>query len=152
MANTDFDTLSGQLTIGERPTKLSYGKPWDFVKALTSILKVSFPVNRNNKFVVDGSEAPNVDDRDKLWARFNSSRVPMGWFTYVKGKWRRFYTPAPGEVRFVIGDSDHPPDGWQTINDDVSGIKRQILDKLKGEYVEDTPGHYIYFAVRYIGY
>lgn len=152
MANTDFDTLIGELQISERPGSLCYGKPWDFVGILTKILKVSFPVNRNNKFVVIGHETPAIDDQDKMWARFTSSRVPLGWFTYVKGKWRRFYTAAPGEVRWFIGDSTKPPDGWQTIDENVSGISNAILDKLKILYVEDTPGHFVFFAARYIGY
>lgn len=152
MAANDFDTLEGKLEVVSRPATLCYGKPWDFVRSLIKILRVTFPVNRNNKFIVEGHETPGTDDIDTLWARFDPSRNPIGWFAFVKGQWRRFYTPVPGELRWVVGDSNTPPSGWVAITSTGSGVDQAILDELKSQYVEISSGRYSYYAVRYVGY
>ena len=152
MASNEFDTLEGSLVIASRPTTLCYGKPWDFVRALLNILKVSFPVNRNNKFIVVGHETPSSDEVTTLWARFDTSGNSLNWYAYIKGKWQIFYTVAPGEVRWFVGNSSSPPDGWQALLSTADGVSQDILDKLFLQYAEISSGIYSYYAARYIGY
>ena len=154
MAITDTDDLVGKLEVSGRPRDLCWGKPWDFIKALTRILVVRFPARRGHSFVYSGSEAPSPDDVNLLWARIDKNRNPLGWFAHVKGEWQRFYTPVPGELRWIIGDSTNPPKGWQAVTADAGGVNPSILAKLTPNYVENpnNPGTYIYFAARYLGY
>jgi hypothetical protein len=152
MASNDFDTLEGQLEISSRPATLCYGKPWDFVARLVDILKVTFPVNRDNKFIVFGHQTPTSDDVNTMWARFDSSGNPLNWYAYVKGKWQIYYTVAPNEVRWFAGSSATPPNGWRPLLSTADGVSQGILDKLLPLYNEVTPGLYSYYAARYIGY
>lgn len=154
MAITDTDELVGKLEISGRPRDLCWGKPWDFIKSLTEIVRVRFPSGKGHALIVSSHETPSPDDVYKLWARFDKNRNPLGWFAHIKGKWRRFYTPAPGEVKWFIGDSANPPEGWQALTADAGGVNASIVAKLVPNYVENPnlPGTYIYFAARYFGY
>ena len=154
MAVTDTDSLVGELELVTRPQNLCWGKPLDFVKTLIDIVKVKFPISRGNKFVVVGHETPGTDDVDKQWARFDQNRNPLGWHAFVKGQWRKYYTVVPGEIRWIIGDSDNPPSGWQLVDENISGLNINIVNKLKAQYVafEGDPTRFMYFAVRYFGY
>ncbi|HUS88779.1 MAG TPA: hypothetical protein VMW91_05315 [Desulfosporosinus sp.] len=152
MASNDFDTLEGQIVVSSRPATLCYGKPWDFINTLISILKVTFPVNRNNRFVVFGHETPGSDETNMMWARFDTSGNPTGWFAFVKGQWQRFYSPAPKEIRWFYGDSNSPALGWLPLLSTANGVSQAIVDKLLAQYVEIVPGQYSYYAARYIGY
>lgn len=155
MAATDFDYLDGKLEIFDRPATLRFGRPWDFVAALTRILKVRFPVGRNHKLTIVGTDTPSPDDTDKLWVKVDRERNPMGFYSFVKGQFRRYYSPAPGEIRWVWGDSNYPPDGWRVVdNDTAPQIPASVRNQLKVQYVP-TPGdplRYLYFAVWYAGY
>lgn len=152
MAVTDFDTLVGELEISARPATLCYGRPWDFVSNLVKILTVKFPVNRNNKFIVSGPETPGTDDTDKLWAKFTRNRSPLGWWAFINGNWRRFYTVVPGEIRWIIGDSSDIPEGWVLVSSSTPGADSEVLTQLLSQFVENGSGGYKYFAIRYIGY
>lgn len=153
MALTDFDTLVGELEIATRPATLCFGKPWDFVENLVKFLRVKFPVNRNNNFIVAGSETPSVDDTDKLWAKFSRNRSPLGWYAFISGKWRRFYTVVPGEIRWVAGDSENPPEGWAVVTQTSTGVTAAVWDEISKHYVDGAnAGQYYYFAIRYVGY
>lgn len=152
MASDEFDTLEGKLEIASRPATLCYGKPLTFIETLTKILRATFPVHNNHKFIVVGNEFPSTDDIDTLWARFDSGGNPMGWFAFIKGQWQRFYTPIPGEIRWIVGDSDNPPEGWKPIVEQGAGIDAAILAKLMLSYVEISVDRYSFFAVRYVGY
>jgi len=152
MAGEDFDTLAGKLEIASRPSTLCYGKPLEFIDKLVEIFRATFPVNKNHKFVVYGSGQPGVDDIDKLWAKFSSDGQPQGWFAFIKGTWQRFYTPVPGEIRWIVGDSNNPPAGWSPITGVGAKVTSAILAELTSHYVEISAGRYSYYAVRYVGY
>lgn len=152
MAANEFDTLEGRLEIASRPATLCYGKPLDFITTLTKILRVSFPIHKSHKFIIVGHENPSVDDVDTLWARFDSLGNPLGWFAFIKGAWQRFYTVVPGEIRWVVGDSDFPPAGWRAITEVGAGIDAAILTKLQTRYVEIAVDRYSFYAIRYVGY
>jgi len=152
MAADEFNTLEGKLEIASRPSTLCFGKPLEFLENLTKYLRVSFPIFKTHKFVLVDTREPDVDDVDKLWARFDSAGNPQGWFAFIKGQWQRFYTVVPGEVRWVVGDSDNPPAGWQPIVEESGYINPAILTELMTHYVEISAGRYSFFAVRYVGY
>lgn len=152
MASNEFDTLEGQLVVSSRPATLCYGKPWDFVQSLLKILKVTFPVNRNSKFIVVGHETPGSDDVTTLWGRFDTSGNPLGWYAYVKGKWQKFYSPAGGEIRWFVGNSSTPAAGWRPLLSTADGVSAEIIDKLTLQYVTISPGVYSFYAARYVGY
>ena len=65
MGLTDTDTLKGKITLATSPTSLCWGKPSEFVKKLTEILTVRFPVSRDNQFTVVGHQTPSLDDKGK---------------------------------------------------------------------------------------
>lgn len=152
MASEQFDDLEGELEITARPGTLCYGKPWEFVSILTNILRVKFPVRRGSRFLVYGPDTPSSDDRNTLWASFDRAGNPLGLFAFVKGAWRRFYTVAPGEIRWINGNSANPPPGWQPILQAAGGIPQAVFDKLIADYVDDGAGGYLYYAVKYVGY
>lgn len=152
MAVTDKDTLTGSLQIVSKPFELCWGKPWDFVKQLVNILKVKFPVNQGNQFIVTGWETPSTDDTGLMWARFDKNRNPLGWYAFIKNQWQKFYTTLNGEVRWVIGDSASIESGWVLIDNNTAGIDSDIVAKIMQDYVIITPGRYKYFAVKYVGY
>ncbi len=152
MAVTDKDTLVGSLEVTTKPYELCWGKPWDFVKQLVNILKVKFPVNQGNQFVVSGFNTPTTDDVGLMWARFDKSRNPLGWYGFVKGQWQKFFTLYGGEIRWIIGDSQAIEPGWQLIDTNTAGIDADVIVKIKSMYVERSAGRYKYFAVRYVGY
>lgn len=152
MATTDFDTLRGRLKLTGRPANLCWGNPLEFIKLLTKLLSVEFPVNMDLKLIVVGHQTPSPDDADKMWAQTDTNGNPLGWFKKIKGQWRKFYTVVPGEVRWVIGNSATPPDGWQTIDESTPGLSPGLVSKIKSQYVSNSTGGYSYYAVRYIGY
>lgn len=154
MAVTDSDSLSGSLEIVGRPRAIKWSTPLEFIKFLTEIFRVKFPVNPGNKFIVTGPASPSPDDQFSLWAKSDKSGNPQGWWSFVRGQWRRFYTPIPGEIAWVYGDSTKPPDGWQFIDESIPGFPAGFVAQLKRQYYENpvSAGNYIYFAVRYIGY
>lgn len=153
MGLIDTDTLVGELEIVERPRELAWSKPLDFVKMLVKMLRVKFPVSRNNNFVISGDDVPGTDETGKMWAKFDAQRNPLGWWAFAKGKWRKFFTVGAGEVKWFIGDSSKPEDGWSVITgDNAPGISSGVLSKLLSMYVEITPGVYSYYAARYVGF
>lgn len=154
MGLTDTDGLVGKLEIIDRPRNLQWGKPLDFLKAIVSILRVRFPINRNNDFILKGWETPSTDDIGRLWGKLDQSSNPLGWHAFIKGKWRKFYDFAPGEVRWFIGNSDNPPDGWEPLVTVDTGVSSAIQAKAQSLSLESPigSGTYIWYPARYVGY
>ena len=65
----DREKVNGKLVVNRIPKDLCYGKPADFVQALTQMLGVDVVAGRNNEFTVVGHLVPNPEDKDKLWIR-----------------------------------------------------------------------------------
>jgi len=154
MGLTDVDTLKGKIELETSPSNLCWGKPIDFVKKLTDILTVKFPVSLNNQFTVVGSETPSLDDKGKMWARFTKSRNWLGWHAFIKGQWRRVYEYLPSEIIWTVGDSRSIPDGFQLVEPGVP-LPADVIVKITSEYVPITsasPAAFSYFAMRFIGY
>lgn len=153
MGLTDNDTLQGKIEIATPPIRLCWGKPLEFVKSLTEILTVRFPVNQNNEFTIVGFETPSPDDRGKMWARFTASRNWLGWHAFIKGQWRRVYAYHQSEIIWMVGNSSNIPEGFQLVEPGVP-LPVSVITKIVSEYVETSPGSgtFNYFAVRFIGY
>ena len=154
MAITEKDGLAGKLVPIGIPKDLQWSTPANFVNALVEMLRVVFPFSPVLKLIVTGHRQPSPDDIDTVWARTDRNGNPLGWHGFFDGQWRQFHTAAAGEVRWFIGSSANPPEGWQFIDEDASGITLDIVTKLKTEYVEHPTedGQYVYYAARYIGY
>jgi len=148
------DTLEGELILRENPEDLCWTTPLGFLKMIANLVTVRFPVNPGNKFIVSGRDTPGTDDIDKMWAREDSNRNFLGWFKFIKGKWRRVYGYNGDEAIWIIGNSGNIREGFQLLDASVPGLSGNILNKLLSQYVETSPGSgvYSYFAVRYIGY
>ena len=152
MAVTDRDSLEGELVVTGQPKSLSWGKPADFIALLVRILRVQFPVNQGVDFIVQGFKTPGVDDRHRMWARRDKNGNPDGWWSFIKGRQRKVYDVAPGEVRWFNGHSSSPPDGWQVITPEAGGMDAAVVASYVSQYVTDGADGYIKFAARYIGY
>lgn len=154
MAIIDKDGLTGSLEIVGAPQAIKWGRPWEFIKFLVSALRVRFPVNKGLRFINIGQATPSPDDSDTMWAKSDKNQNPLGWFKLIKGSWRKFYTLPIGAVIEIIGDSAHPPEGFQVLDENVPGLGAALVTELKKEYTPNpnAPGTYIRFKVRYIGY
>lgn len=128
-------------------------RPWNFIKRLAEYLQINFQVPKNHNFIAQGYETPDLTS-PHVWAKFDTNRNPLGWFGFIKNMWQRFYTDAvsDGEMRWVVGDSDNPPAGWQPLVYGLNDFTDEQLDKLVEQYVEISSGRYSYYAARYIGY
>ena len=153
MGITDRDMLKGKLEVQGSPSSICWGKPAEFIKALTKVLTVKFPVNTNNDFVVVGHEPPSTDDKGRMWAKLSPSRNWLGWHAFIKGQWRRTYAYHPSQIIWMTGDSDIIPDGFQLV-DASAPLHPDVISSLTEQYVPFTAGgtRYRYFAVRFVGY
>lgn len=150
---TAVDTLVGEITLENKPREICWGTPDDFLKLLTQVLSVRFPVNLANEFVVVGFQTPSPDDQGRMWARFDASRNWLGWHAFQKGNWRRVYEYRSDEIIWMVGDSRSIPDGFQLV-DSGAPLPTATIEHIKSFYLETNPGTgaYRYFAVRFLGY
>ena len=152
----EFSYVTGTLAI-DRSIKLpcwsNLVRPWEFIKKLQSVLKVEFLFSRGSELINHGFPTPNINPF-RMWGRLDGNLNPLGWYAYIKGSWRNFYTDMTGQgsVRWITGDSNSPPDGWQPIRTGTTGIDSTIVASMVDQYVEISPGRYSYYAARFIGH
>lgn len=153
MSAGEFDYLTGKLEVVDKPVTLSWTNPLEFIERLKKIIRVKFPVNKGNDFIVSGWIVPSTDDTGRMWARFDQNRNWLGWFAFVKGKWRRVYNYRSDEIIWLVGNSNDIPEGFSLISN-TSQLSLAIRNEILSRYVETSPGSgvYSYFAVRWIGY
>jgi len=152
----EFYNLNGTLSLSARDRFVCWEdlvRPWNFIKRLAEFLQIDFQVPENHNFINQGHETPDPSS-PRVWGKLDTNRNPIGWFGFVKNMWQRFYSDAvtDGEMRWIAGDSDNPPSGWQPLVRGSSDFTDEQFDELIDQYVEISSGRYSYYAARYVGY
>ena len=151
------EKVEGELRVDRIPKDLCWGKPEDFVKALTSMLGVTLFTNPGNDFVVVGHQTPANEDKGRLWVRTSRSGVFQGFYLFQGKTWKRIHNRRSDEIIWLTGDSRDIPEGFQLIVPGIGGILSAVVTHLVKQYYVDTAASgptltvYNYYAVRYIG-
>lgn len=145
------NVVRGALRVNGLPELNCFRSFADFIKALPELLSVEVPEGAYG--VTVGADEPGEQDRTKLWVRRDNSGGLIGLYAFQGGAWKPLYGPVPGEVKFIFGDSNIPPEGWEVILPGDGTMPSEVVNRLVSTYVPNVgTGGYYYFAVRYVGF
>ena len=128
-----------------------YPTPEEFARDLVDNLVF---IDDSNLKIVIGPSTPGTESRGALWIATDRSNQVLGLRFYSPNeKWLPIgATGVSDQLIKVIGRSDNPPYGYETIDFGVSGFSEDVVLKLKQEYVPlgESSDIYEVFYVRKI--
>lgn len=144
------DTVVGNLVVQNVPERACFSTWQEFIQAIPTFIQVQVPSSVSG--IISSSDAPDEDDRDKLWLRRDTSGGVLGLYAFQQGAWRKLYPYDYNTVIWQVGDSANIPDGFELIKAGVLDIPPTTVNAIMSQYAPNGIGGFSYFAMRFVGY
>lgn len=135
--------INGALKLLGLPDLACFKSFKDFLAALPSMYAVVIPDSITN--VTISNIQPLDSESDHVWFRMSNGGDFIGIYLFSNGSWQQRY-PAPGEVSWIVGDSNNPPPGF-ILTDDAPWISSPIKNDLKAFWRPTGSGPWNFFTV-----
>lgn len=147
MAN--IGSIKGAIKVAGVPDTACFTTFADLINALGEYLRVEIPIQSVSNLIISNVQ-PGQADRDKPWWRISNSGSFIGIYTYNDGVWSQVL-PAPGQVFWLIGDSDNPPAGY-SFTAVASALSGPDYTALIAQAVPVGGPPFTYYPALYIGF
>jgi len=135
--------INGKLTVIGLPDLECYEDLKALILDLPNLLGVMIPESITN--VVVSNIQPTSGQRDSVWYRLSNGGLFMGIYMFSGGTWIQLI-PAPGEVKFIHGDSVNPPAGY-ILTDNAGSLTAIQKAHYKGFWFPVGSGPWTDFTV-----
>lgn len=145
------NTVASALKVIALPERACFTTWQEFIESIPRFIGVEVPDSVSG--VVVSSTPPGEGSRDKIWFRRDNNGSFLGIYAFQNGAWRPLYQFAPGQVIWMVGDSDNPPEGFTVIVAGDPTMPNSTALGIMAQYIPNPIGPgFNYFAVRYSGY
>lgn len=139
------NNINGSIVLVGLPDTLCYQTIEELVNDLPNILQVSIDPPLITNVIVSATQ-PLSGQAGSVWFRVSNGGTFIGIYMFSGGTWTQVF-PAPGEIRWVVGDSANPPAGF-ILTDNAAYLSSAIKAHLHTFwYPNGGSGPWQYFSV-----
>lgn len=147
-----LDVVRANIVVVGLPETFCFETFRDLLLALPQFLSVEVPNSVTN--VIVSPSQPLDSQTTSVWCRTNNAGGFEGIYVFANGEWVPIY-PAPGQIFWLAGDSDNPPDGFTLVDlsnaQAVALLTAPVVTTLTGLYLPAGPGPWTYYAATWSG-